>query len=107
MEFIFQSIDVDRIVMEHYQATNTPRGSAFHNISTPLGNKCTFNGVDETNLPQELSELCNHQCKVGQVLIKSPSLFCTWDLFQHVISLLPFAASFFPRGNGSFEGDEG
>jgi len=62
---ILASIDVDRIVMEHYQATSTPRGSASHNISTPPGNKCTFNGVDETNLPQELSELCNHQCKLA------------------------------------------
>lgn len=53
--------------MEHYQATNTPRGSASHNMSTPPGNKCNLNGMDEANLPQELSELCNHQCKVGQV----------------------------------------
>uniref|UniRef100_K3YPE6 DNA 3'-5' helicase n=1 Tax=Setaria italica TaxID=4555 RepID=K3YPE6_SETIT len=62
---ILASIDVDRIVMEHYQAMNTPRGSASQNTSTPPGNKCNFNGIDETNLPQELSELCNHQCKLA------------------------------------------
>ncbi|XP_066329336.1 ATP-dependent DNA helicase Q-like 4A [Miscanthus floridulus] len=60
---ILASIDVDRIVMEHYQAT--PRGSASHNMSTPPGNKCSFNGMDEANLPRELSELCSHQCKLA------------------------------------------
>jgi hypothetical protein len=65
VELIFQTIDVDQIVMEHYQATNAPRGSASHNMSTPPGNKCSVNGMDEANLPRELSELCNHQCKVG------------------------------------------
>uniref|UniRef100_A0A0E0DEF4 DNA 3'-5' helicase n=1 Tax=Oryza meridionalis TaxID=40149 RepID=A0A0E0DEF4_9ORYZ len=47
---LLASIDVDRIVMEHYQATNTPRGSS----KSPL-EKCNFNGFDENNLPQELS----------------------------------------------------
>lgn len=76
-EFIFQNIDVDQIVMQHYQAMNTPRGSASQDMSTPPGNKCNFNGMDETNLPKELSEPCNHQFKVGHVLIKAPSWFCT------------------------------
>ncbi|CAN6247237.1 unnamed protein product [Urochloa humidicola] len=62
---ILASIDVDRIVMEHYQAMSTPGGSASQNTSTPPGNKCNFNGMDETNLPQELSELCNHQYKLA------------------------------------------
>jgi bloom syndrome protein len=64
-QICFQSIDVDQIVMEHYQAMNTPRGTASQNTSTPPGNKCNFDGMDENNLPQELSELCSHQCKVG------------------------------------------
>ncbi|XP_062224119.1 ATP-dependent DNA helicase Q-like 4A [Phragmites australis] len=62
---ILASIDMDQIVMEHYQATNTPRGSASHNMSTPSGNKCNFSGLDENNLPQELSELCTHHCKLA------------------------------------------
>ncbi|XP_062218159.1 ATP-dependent DNA helicase Q-like 4A isoform X2 [Phragmites australis] len=62
---ILASIDVDRIVMEHYQATNTPIGSASHNMSTPSGNTCNFSGLDENNLPQELSELCNHHCMLA------------------------------------------
>nr|APZ84616.1 RecQ-like helicase 4 [Zea mays subsp. parviglumis] len=62
---ILATIDVDQIVMEHYQATNAPRGSASHNMSTPPGNKCSVNGMDEANLPRELSELCNHQCKLA------------------------------------------
>ncbi|KAF0893130.1 hypothetical protein E2562_023164 [Oryza meyeriana var. granulata] len=57
---LLATIDVDRIVMEHYQATNTPRGSS----RTPLG-KCSFNGSDESNLPQELSVMCDHGSKLA------------------------------------------
>uniref|UniRef100_A0A0E0KQU8 DNA 3'-5' helicase n=1 Tax=Oryza punctata TaxID=4537 RepID=A0A0E0KQU8_ORYPU len=57
---LLASIDVDRIVMEHYQATNTPRGSS----KSPLG-KCNFNGFDENNLPQELSVMCDHGSKLA------------------------------------------
>ncbi|XP_040379717.1 ATP-dependent DNA helicase Q-like 4A [Oryza brachyantha] len=57
---LLASIDVDRIVMEHYQATNTPRGSS----RAPLG-KCNLNGSDENNLPQELSVMCNHGSKLA------------------------------------------
>ncbi|GJN18956.1 hypothetical protein PR202_gb06177 [Eleusine coracana subsp. coracana] len=69
---ILASIDVDRIVMEHYQSTNTPRGSASHNIATPPANKCNSSGLEENKLPQELSELCSHQCKVERVLAVCP-----------------------------------
>ncbi|KAF8685971.1 hypothetical protein HU200_043897 [Digitaria exilis] len=62
---VLASIDVDQIVMEHYQAMNTPRGSASQDMSTPPGTKCNFNGMDETNLPKELSEPCNHQFKLA------------------------------------------
>lgn len=62
---MFQSIDVDRIVMEHYQATSTPRGLAYDNMSTPSGNKCNSSGLEENNLPEELSVLCSHHCKVS------------------------------------------
>ncbi|KAL6629187.1 hypothetical protein ACP70R_028952 [Stipagrostis hirtigluma subsp. patula] len=62
---ILASIDVDRIVMEHYQATSTPRGSASGNMSTPSGNKCNINGLDENSLPQELAELCKHDCQLA------------------------------------------
>uniref|UniRef100_A0A0E0DEF5 DNA 3'-5' helicase n=1 Tax=Oryza meridionalis TaxID=40149 RepID=A0A0E0DEF5_9ORYZ len=57
---LLASIDVDRIVMEHYQATNTPRGSS----KSPL-EKCNFNGFDENNLPQELSIMCDHGSKLA------------------------------------------
>lgn len=67
---MLQSIDVDRIVMEHYQATNTPRGSASHNMGTPLASKFSSSGLEENSLSPELSELCSHQCKVGQVPIE-------------------------------------
>ncbi|KAJ1277835.1 hypothetical protein BS78_04G033600 [Paspalum vaginatum] len=60
---ILASIDVDQIVKEHYQATSTPRGSASNNMPTPPGNKCNSYGMHE--LPEELSELCNHQCKLA------------------------------------------
>ncbi|KAL6888534.1 hypothetical protein ACP4OV_009560 [Aristida adscensionis] len=62
---ILASIDVDRIVMEHYQATSTPRGPKSNDMPTPSGNNCNLNGLDENNLPQELSELCNHQCQLA------------------------------------------
>lgn len=82
--------------MEHYQAMNTPRGPASQNMSTPSGNKCNLNGMDEANLPQELSELCYHQCKVGQVLIKCPFLFYILRVYFNMLShyLLLSAASF-------------
>ncbi|KAM0873359.1 hypothetical protein ACQ4PT_038151 [Festuca glaucescens] len=62
---ILASIDVDRIVMEHYEATNTPRGSASWQMSTPSGNKCNSTGLDENSLAQELSEICSHGCKLA------------------------------------------
>ncbi|XP_051217389.1 ATP-dependent DNA helicase Q-like 4A [Lolium perenne] len=62
---ILASIDVDRIVMEHYEATNTPRGSASRQMSTPSGNKCNSTGLDENSLAQELSEICSHGCKLA------------------------------------------
>ncbi|PVH65586.1 hypothetical protein PAHAL_1G030300 [Panicum hallii] len=62
---ILASIDVDRIVMEHYQATTTPRGLASDNMSTPSGNKCNFNGLEENNLPEEISVLCSHHSKLA------------------------------------------
>ena len=95
--------------MEHYQATNTPRVSSSHNLSTPPENKCNFNGMNETNLPQELSELCIHQCKVAQVPIKSHHPCSVRRSYFSMLShyLLPFAASFLPKGNGSLAGDEG
>lgn len=68
---MFQSIDVDRIVMEHYEATNTPRGLASRQMSTPSGNKCNFTGSDDNSLPQELSEICSHGYKVSKVLVES------------------------------------
>ncbi|KAE8768632.1 ATP-dependent DNA helicase Q-like 4A [Hordeum vulgare] len=62
---ILASIDVDRIVMEHYEATNTPRGLASRQMSTPSGNKFNFTGLDENSLPQELSEICSHGYKLA------------------------------------------
>uniref|UniRef100_A0ACD5UQL9 Uncharacterized protein n=3 Tax=Avena sativa TaxID=4498 RepID=A0ACD5UQL9_AVESA len=62
---ILASIDVDRIVMEHYEATNTPRGLSSRQMSTPSGNKCNSTGLDENSLPQELSETCSHGYKLG------------------------------------------
>ncbi|KQJ82682.1 ATP-dependent DNA helicase Q-like 4A [Brachypodium distachyon] len=62
---IMASIDVDRIVMEHYEATNTHRGLASWQMSTPSGNKCNLTGLDENSLPQELSEICIHGCKLA------------------------------------------
>ncbi|TVU33484.1 hypothetical protein EJB05_25306 [Eragrostis curvula] len=62
---ILASIDVDRIVMEHYQATSTPRGSASDDMSTPSGNKGNFSSLDGNNLPQELLEPCSHGCKLA------------------------------------------
>uniref|UniRef100_A0A0D9W543 DNA 3'-5' helicase n=1 Tax=Leersia perrieri TaxID=77586 RepID=A0A0D9W543_9ORYZ len=57
---LMASIDLDRVVMEHFQATNTPRGSS----RTPLGN-CKSGGFDESNLPQDLSVVCDHGNKLA------------------------------------------
>jgi bloom syndrome protein len=68
---MFQSIDVDRIVMEHYEATNTPKGLASRQMSTPSGNMCNSTGSVENSLPRELSEICCHGCKVSNLLSES------------------------------------
>ncbi|KAF2319851.1 hypothetical protein GH714_019616 [Hevea brasiliensis] len=60
------NIDVDQIVMEHYHSTCTPQPSVskFPPI-TPTIDKNNFVRSEETFLPPELSQNCNHGCKLG------------------------------------------
>ncbi|XP_010533955.1 PREDICTED: ATP-dependent DNA helicase Q-like 4A isoform X2 [Tarenaya hassleriana] len=53
---ILKTIDVDRIVMEHYQSTSTPQPSFNRNIPPEEG---------KTSLPPELCSSCDHGNKVG------------------------------------------
>uniref|UniRef100_A0A5B7ATW1 DNA 3'-5' helicase n=1 Tax=Davidia involucrata TaxID=16924 RepID=A0A5B7ATW1_DAVIN len=63
---ILENIDVDQIVMEHYQSTSTPQPS----ISklppiTPTVNRDNVAIREETCLPPELSLNCSHGSKLG------------------------------------------
>ncbi|OAY39796.1 ATP-dependent DNA helicase Q-like 4A isoform X1 [Manihot esculenta] len=60
------NIDVDQIVMEHYQSTSTPQPSVskFPPI-TPTADKNNFMRSEETFLPSELCQNCNHGFKLG------------------------------------------
>lgn len=60
-EFLIQNIDVDQIVMEHYQSTSTPQPSIskFPPI-TPIASKGNSEWPQETSLPPELCVKCSH-----------------------------------------------
>ncbi|WCJ18349.1 ATP-dependent DNA helicase Q-like 4A [Euphorbia peplus] len=60
-------IDVDQIVMEHYQSTNcTPQPSTSkYTPVTPAIDKNNFARSDEMLLPPELCQSCNHGLKLG------------------------------------------
>ncbi|KAL6517738.1 hypothetical protein OROMI_033439 [Orobanche minor] len=57
------NIDVDQIVLDHYQSTPQPSISKLPPI-TPHPNKVNF-CREETTLPPELSLMCSHNCKLG------------------------------------------
>ncbi|KAJ4717333.1 DNA helicase, ATP-dependent [Melia azedarach] len=63
---ILKNIDVDQIVMEHYQSACTPQPS----ISklppiTPTADNNKFSGKNDPCLPPELCSNCNHGFKLG------------------------------------------
>ncbi|KAG6472532.1 hypothetical protein ZIOFF_069998 [Zingiber officinale] len=60
---LLQSIDVDQIVMEHYQVTGTPKGSVSkHAPFTPVS-RSYIGHPREDALPLKLCELCIHGSK--------------------------------------------
>ncbi|KAF8376948.1 hypothetical protein HHK36_030319 [Tetracentron sinense] len=63
---ILKDIDVDQIVLEHYQSTCTPQASVSeHPPITPLISKDNSRRPEETCLPRELCTKCNHGFKIG------------------------------------------
>ncbi|KAF9602134.1 hypothetical protein IFM89_025179 [Coptis chinensis] len=62
---ILQNIDVDQIVLEHYQSNCTPQPSSELRASTPVIGKNNIEIPDEANIPPELCTQCNHGCKVA------------------------------------------
>ncbi|XP_039120408.1 ATP-dependent DNA helicase Q-like 4A isoform X1 [Dioscorea cayenensis subsp. rotundata] len=63
---LLKNIDVDQIVMEHYQATSTPRGLASKDSPcTPVGSRGNFMGPRENTMPTELCEICSHGLKLA------------------------------------------
>ncbi|XP_077238725.1 DNA helicase (RECQl4A) isoform X2 [Tasmannia lanceolata] len=63
---ILKSIDIDQIVLEHYQANGTPQSSTSrHSPFTPVEGKDSITRPDENFLPQELCAKCNHGFKVA------------------------------------------
>ncbi|CAN0880742.1 ATP-dependent DNA helicase Q-like 4A [Linum grandiflorum] len=65
-EELIQSIDLDQIVMDHYQSTCTPQTSVskFQPI-TPSVNKANFGRPEDACLPSELSSKCSHGVQLG------------------------------------------
>ncbi|KAL0335240.1 UNVERIFIED_CONTAM: ATP-dependent DNA helicase Q-like 4A [Sesamum radiatum] len=62
---ILENIDVDQIVLDHYQSTPQQSISKLPPI-TPHTNKENFPiPAEERNLPPELSLMCSHNCKLG------------------------------------------
>ncbi|KAL5729467.1 DNA helicase [Ranunculus cassubicifolius] len=60
---LLENIDVDQIVMEHFQSSCTPQSSVKHVPSTLVN---INNGrLDKENLPPELSTKCSHGLKVA------------------------------------------
>ncbi|KAL5856966.1 hypothetical protein ACOSQ3_004424 [Xanthoceras sorbifolium] len=63
---ILKNIDVDQIVMEHYQSTCTPQPSISKlPPTTPTADNDKFGRQDDTCLPPELCSNCNHGFKLG------------------------------------------
>lgn len=79
-----QYIDVDEIVMEHYQSTCTsqPSVSEFPQIA-PSGNIFASKGEEKPCLPPELYSNCSHGVKVWLPFLS----FSTW-LFHEPIGFL-------------------
>ncbi|ERM97820.1 hypothetical protein AMTR_s00118p00027960 [Amborella trichopoda] len=63
---ILKSIDVDQIVLKHYEATGTPQPS-LSNISpvSPVGNKGNIRYPNGCPPPPELNTKCNHNFEVS------------------------------------------
>nr|GLL23897.1 ATP-dependent DNA helicase Q-like 4A isoform X1 [Ipomoea trifida] len=63
---ILEHIDVDQIVMEHYQSNCTPQPSVskFPSFTPVTSSKCMGRSED-TNLPLELSSNCSHGLQLG------------------------------------------
>lgn len=64
----FQNIDVDQIVMEHYQSTCTPRPLISKLPVTPTLRKVDIAKHEEAFLPSELCSNCSHGFKVSLIL---------------------------------------
>ncbi|ONK58030.1 uncharacterized protein A4U43_C09F7220 [Asparagus officinalis] len=63
---ILENIDVDQIVMEHYQSNGTPEGSTSKYAAfTPMGLTSNVTGPCEETIPLELRENCCHGFKLG------------------------------------------
>ncbi|PKA62531.1 ATP-dependent DNA helicase Q-like 4B [Apostasia shenzhenica] len=63
---VLENIDVDQIVMEHYQSSSTPQGSIskFSPLS-PVSSSSNATTIQEDILPQELCETCDHGFKLA------------------------------------------
>ncbi|KAJ0250590.1 DEAD/DEAH box helicase domain-containing protein [Hirschfeldia incana] len=63
---IFQNIDVDQILMEHYQSISTPQPSVSRfPLRTPPVDRSSSSREEEFCLPPELCSNCNHGINLG------------------------------------------
>ena len=81
---LWQSIDVDQIVLEHYQATCTPQPpiSKFQPI-TPTADQNSVIRPEEISVPPELCLNCSHGLKVSAL-----HTHCSFMLFYCIPILI-------------------
>lgn len=106
---LFQNIDVDQIVNDHYEAISTPQSSAekIHPVMSSCNDKSTLRNM--ASLPPELCSFCSHGCKVF------PQLEFLSGRFSTFIYQFTFPASYYsiyvgrpmPRSLSSSAGNEG
>ncbi|KAK8952242.1 ATP-dependent DNA helicase Q-like 4A [Platanthera zijinensis] len=63
---ILEKIDVDQIVMEHFEASSTPQGSISKKLPfSPITSDSNPTAYNEHTLPEELCEQCKHGFKLA------------------------------------------
>ncbi|KAG0499749.1 hypothetical protein HPP92_004440 [Vanilla planifolia] len=60
-----QNIDLDQIVMEHYQAVSTPQGAVSKHVQSPFSFERNSTACNANSWPKELCEKCRHGFKLA------------------------------------------
>ncbi|KAG0503947.1 hypothetical protein HPP92_004019 [Vanilla planifolia] len=62
---ILENIDLDQIVMEHYQAVSTPQGAVSKHVQSPFIFERNSTACNANSWPKELCEKCRHGFKLA------------------------------------------